>query len=371
MPRAGCSWVGGALVVSFGGLLASAGCDDLLGFQHSLGGACLHNSECPDPLTCIFKVCTVQCNEDRDCLEPELAPVCIHHRCTARQDADVTGADATGNEYLDSQAEVVNDDHGASTCGETVTNVNNCGSCGNTCAGNHVHWGCVSSACVAQGCEPGWGDCNGNPGDGCETDVTGDSQNCSHCGHVCSSGVCQSSNCLAETEIGALGTPSSAAPTIIFDSRLMDTNIAQLVGVKIYVDQPSVVTKLAIVSVIGGARAYLGVYDTDVRGNPTTLLTTTGEFVLLGDALRDINPQATVVNVPHTNLQSKAYWILGQWDRSLALQLSQGTRGCMQGDLGCIQWYQLGEQYGPLPNPAPLAQYVYNPTPILYAIVAQ
>ena len=44
-------------------------------------------------------------------------------------------------------------------------------------------------------CAPGTGDCNGNPGDGCEADLTADTANCGRCGHDCVGGACTASAC--------------------------------------------------------------------------------------------------------------------------------------------------------------------------------
>jgi hypothetical protein len=57
---------------------------------------------------------------------------------------------------------------------------------------------CTSSDCPAHvlcnggscaGCEPGWGDCNNNMGDGCETPLNTDN-NCGACGNSCCSALC-------------------------------------------------------------------------------------------------------------------------------------------------------------------------------------
>lgn len=45
------------------------------------------------------------------------------------------------------------------------------------------------------GCPPGTGDCDGNPGNGCETDTTSDAANCGACGHDCDGGTCVASMC--------------------------------------------------------------------------------------------------------------------------------------------------------------------------------
>jgi len=46
---------------------------------------------------------------------------------------------------------------------------------------------CNSGTC--SGCQPGYGDCNGNPTDGCETHLNTTS-NCGACGHGCCGSIC-------------------------------------------------------------------------------------------------------------------------------------------------------------------------------------
>lgn len=47
---------------------------------------------------------------------------------------------------------------------------------------------CVGHVCVLAGCDDGFADCNGEKADGCETDITGDEDNCGRCDHGCALG---------------------------------------------------------------------------------------------------------------------------------------------------------------------------------------
>ncbi|MFH2007115.1 MAG: putative metal-binding motif-containing protein, partial [bacterium] len=51
------------------------------------------------------------------------------------------------------------------------SDINHCGACGNTCTNGHGTTVCVSGVCTPT-CAAGWGDCNGDPDDGCETDLS-------------------------------------------------------------------------------------------------------------------------------------------------------------------------------------------------------
>jgi hypothetical protein len=86
----------------------------------------------------------------------------------------------------------------------------NCGACGCRCgsgddtdcpAGQTVKAidngtpGCRDLVCVVGACSPGWGDCNGDASDGCET-LTNKDPNCGTCGSAC--GAAEACVCLLE-----------------------------------------------------------------------------------------------------------------------------------------------------------------------------
>jgi hypothetical protein len=83
---------------------------------------------------------------------------------------------------------------------ETPTNsVTHCGACGAACpARPHAVASCAAGAC-RHTCETGYGDCDGNAENGCETDLSGSLANCGACGVTCSranaSAVCVMGTC--------------------------------------------------------------------------------------------------------------------------------------------------------------------------------
>ncbi len=64
--------------------------------------------------------------------------------------------------------------------------VAHCGACGAACGAlPHATVVCRDARCAIGACETGWGDCNGNPGDGCETDLRVTTGSCGMCGRAC------------------------------------------------------------------------------------------------------------------------------------------------------------------------------------------
>jgi hypothetical protein len=74
----------------------------------------------------------------------------------------------------------------------------------NTCVCVDGSWSCSTRICDPVVCDEGTGDCDGDPSNGCETDVASDLQNCgaclNYCGHAgaysrCDAGVCALDRC--------------------------------------------------------------------------------------------------------------------------------------------------------------------------------
>lgn len=84
----------------------------------------------------------------------------------------------------------------------TASSVWNCGGCGVLCKppGNATPW-CKKSFCTFN-CNPGWGECNAEASDGCETPVGTDPANCGSCGAACvlshATATCESGSCAIE-----------------------------------------------------------------------------------------------------------------------------------------------------------------------------
>lgn len=79
-----------------------------------------------------------------------------------------------------------------------VLDPSNCGGCGLVCSLPNAVEGCSFGICGISSCEVGYGDCDGNPANGCEAAVTSDPNNCGSCASVCSLPNAQE-NCTAST----------------------------------------------------------------------------------------------------------------------------------------------------------------------------
>jgi hypothetical protein len=66
-----------------------------------------------------------------------------------------------------------------------ATSAAHCGSCGRSCAAPNASGACASSTCTIAACTAGFGDCNGSPGDGCEVDLRSTVTSCGACGRGC------------------------------------------------------------------------------------------------------------------------------------------------------------------------------------------
>jgi hypothetical protein len=81
-----------------------------------------------------------------------------------------------------------------------LTSVGNCGSCGTVCTGGGSSTPmCVAGSCGIA-CAPGRADCDHLSSNGCEVDTTTSTANCGACGHTCpnpanATGLCSSSVC--------------------------------------------------------------------------------------------------------------------------------------------------------------------------------
>ncbi len=91
-------------------------------------------------------------------------------------------------------------------CRATQSDNSNCGACGRTCAPPNAMSTCVAGACAVTGCSAGYGDCDMAAANGCETSLTASLRNCGACGTVCAGAA----NATATCEVGRCGFTCNA-----------------------------------------------------------------------------------------------------------------------------------------------------------------
>ncbi len=89
---------------------------------------------------------------------------------------------------------------------DTRINVAHCGMCGRACPmGAHAAGRTCSAGRCGAVCEAGYADCNADPADGCEVDLRASDSNCGACGTSCGTGRCVSGACQPCGACGAGG----------------------------------------------------------------------------------------------------------------------------------------------------------------------
>jgi len=79
---------------------------------------------------------------------------------------------------------------------------NNCAACGTKCTAPNGTPDCKAGVCGVSLCNPGKGDCDGNLGNGCETDLATSSEHCKYCGNACSLENAQPACVQSECKVG-------------------------------------------------------------------------------------------------------------------------------------------------------------------------
>jgi hypothetical protein len=109
------------------------------------------------------------CEDDSSCpSRPNSTPVCIANECGF---ACVAG-------FADCDREIPNG------CEQSLTTPFACGGCYSTCQPVHAFGSCVTGSCEIAACDLGYGDCDGEVENGCETPLVTPS-NCGGCGVSC------------------------------------------------------------------------------------------------------------------------------------------------------------------------------------------
>ena len=93
-------------------------------------------------------------------------------------------------------------------CTDLQNDIRNCGACGNTCTFVNGNGTCSSGQCVIMKCFQGFGDCDRNRENGCETNLFTDWQNCGACGQKAGSVCSASYNSYGRQQYCSQGKPT-------------------------------------------------------------------------------------------------------------------------------------------------------------------
>lgn len=102
-------------------------------------------------------------------------------------------------------------------CETRLDTLENCGSCGNSCAFANASAACEEGVCKMTACLDGFGDCNSDPSDGCEANLATDLEHCSACNRACelanAQAACSGGNCLIVACLGDYRSCDSVSST--------------------------------------------------------------------------------------------------------------------------------------------------------------
>jgi hypothetical protein len=176
---------------------AAAGCETATGSDVNNCGSCNHVCSAPNgTAACANGTCGVascfsgyaDCTAAPGCetftvSDPNNCGSCNHVCSTAHATPACTMGNCViascNNGYADCDTNPLNG------CEILLGTIANCGACGDVCSTSHGTPACSANKCATGSCNPGFGDCNMLPSDGCETQTSNNVNNCGACGNVC------------------------------------------------------------------------------------------------------------------------------------------------------------------------------------------
>ncbi|MSP59574.1 MAG: hypothetical protein EXR72_04390 [Myxococcales bacterium] len=121
--------------------------------------------------------CVPGCKITAEC--PGAKPGCCNHTCvdlaSDAKSCGMCGAACVGVKLCCDAA-----------CTDVTSDAKHCGGCGMACGmPPNAKVSCQQSACKLTGCTMPFADCNNDPADGCEANLSNDAANCTGCGNAC------------------------------------------------------------------------------------------------------------------------------------------------------------------------------------------
>ncbi len=141
------------------------------------GGACVNTQVNPNNCGACGTACAPEANGQAVCAAGTCGTICFGDYGDCNGDLSTSGTDG---------------------CETNLTSTaSHCGACGNACAPPpNATAACVASTCGIGVCETGFGNCDGNDANGCETDTRLDDLHCGACNNACAAGTgCLNGSC--------------------------------------------------------------------------------------------------------------------------------------------------------------------------------
>ena len=186
---------------------ATTGCETTLNTSQNCGGC---GVDCGAG-SCVNGGCTVQCPPNRADCDGDPANGCEVDLQTV-QNCGACGRACQAGELCDASGEApacsasCNETVCGMSCVDTNNDISNCGDCGRTCEFAGAAAVCNDGDCEIGECAPGFADCDGRDGNGCEADLSSP-ENCRGCDQQCSTednaiSMCADTGCNYECNSG-------------------------------------------------------------------------------------------------------------------------------------------------------------------------
>jgi hypothetical protein len=156
-------------------------------------GAC--GVSCPGGERCVFGACQLVCAPGQFACNDQCVTTSNDHLHCGGCNNPCDGGVCVNSQCASACPAPLEQCPGGGACIDPRFDPDHCGGCGNSCPPvENAARACGFFGCTRGACAPGFGDCNAELADGCETNLAADPANCGSCGVVCA-GACDGGFC--------------------------------------------------------------------------------------------------------------------------------------------------------------------------------